>query len=238
MISSHLVISALLFVVAPPPSLASSYDCAKAESKVEKLICDTPAISQKDNEMKATYATLLRKMPEEIKGALTDAQNDWINQRSRECETDQDMESCLLRSIQNRQQELERLNNAKTGKWLKITIQLPVDGMAYSTAVRHLIEEGKPLVVDQKFRPIRSVARGTDPIWESASAVARYILRNSQDPEAHLSYVRVQNGVAHTKLDIDGWAGVGYTIGEVTPIVEKTLLQFPEIKRVTWDPRH
>lgn len=46
------VISCLLFSSA---SFAVSFDCSKAQSKTEKLVCDSPSLSQADDELYADY---------------------------------------------------------------------------------------------------------------------------------------------------------------------------------------
>jgi hypothetical protein len=54
---------------------------------------------------------------------------------------------------------------------------------------------------------------------------------------ASVSYFKVVGDTAYVLLniDLDGWAGVSFAIARAHPIVEKTLLTFPEIKKVVFD---
>lgn len=53
-------------------------------------------------------------------------------------------------------------------------------------------------------------------------------------PQVELTAFTLVNGTAYVSLnyDQDGWAGVSIYDGQVSPIIEKTLLQFPSVKRV------
>jgi hypothetical protein len=51
-----------------------------------------------------------------------------------------------------------------------------------------------------------------------------------------INYFKVQSGTAYVVLNIDenGRAGVSVSIARIHPVVEKTLLQFPEIHSVVF----
>gem|GEM_PF-2068778 len=53
-----------------------------------------------------------------------------------------------------------------------------------------------------------------------------------------VAYLKIVDGTAYVLLamDIDGWAGVSSAITKVHPVVEQTLLQFPQIKVVKFSP--
>ena len=59
---------------------AASFDCAKAGTKVEYLICDTPAISKLDDELNAAYKAALQNQPQE--NAIKQAQKQWVKERN------------------------------------------------------------------------------------------------------------------------------------------------------------
>lgn len=82
-----IAVSCLLFSTA---SFAASFDCAKAYSKVEKLICDTPSLSKADDELYVDYlqAKLVTGNSAEFKKIV--GQN-W-KLREKNCDT----EECLL----------------------------------------------------------------------------------------------------------------------------------------------
>jgi uncharacterized protein len=48
-------IAALATLLLPLPAFAASFDCAKAATAVERLICRTPALSQADEQLAAAY---------------------------------------------------------------------------------------------------------------------------------------------------------------------------------------
>src|ERR1035437_1204557 len=70
-------------------SQAASFDCAKAVSKTEKMICSTPALSKADEVMAAAYKTAIglasRFAPDDTKGIKED-QVAWLRERQRSCE--------------------------------------------------------------------------------------------------------------------------------------------------------
>jgi uncharacterized protein YecT (DUF1311 family) len=59
---------------------AASFDCAKAQSKVEHLICDNPEISKLDDELSATYKVVLQD--EKLAGANRQTQKLWMKERN------------------------------------------------------------------------------------------------------------------------------------------------------------
>src|SRR5471032_3404314 len=76
-----------------------SFDCRKATSRVERLICNTPELSAVDANMAMAYQAALRQSRD--KDALRGFQNDWLKYNRDRCS---DVE-CLRRSYR------ERLNN-------------------------------------------------------------------------------------------------------------------------------
>jgi uncharacterized protein YecT (DUF1311 family) len=61
--------------------MAASFDCAKAGTNVERLICETPELSKLDDELAAAYKTVLAdpaRADEEKR-----AQNQWLKERNR-----------------------------------------------------------------------------------------------------------------------------------------------------------
>lgn len=64
-------------------SLPSSFDCRKAETKIEKIICDNPKISHVDGQLGLLYKKLRNKMPADEFNALKLAQREWIKNRDK-----------------------------------------------------------------------------------------------------------------------------------------------------------
>ncbi len=74
----------LLFVVLPlciaVNVQAASFDCAKASTKVEHLICDNLEISRLDDELSASYKTALQD--EKRAESIRQAQKEWLKERN------------------------------------------------------------------------------------------------------------------------------------------------------------
>lgn len=59
---------------------AASFDCAKAASKVEKLICDNAELSQLDEDLSAAYKAALKDAAHAE--LIRQSQKQWINKRN------------------------------------------------------------------------------------------------------------------------------------------------------------
>lgn len=210
---------------------ASSFECSKAQTATEKLICAKPELSAQDDAMAAAYKALLSKMPKGQQAWLKHSQRDWIELREKECALESPPEGCLTQALNFRKKELESLG--KPGKWIPITLQLPADWKKFRQAVAD--SDGSQAKV--AFAPYHALSTGTDPVKESAVAAGRYMLRSSQDPEAYVEFRNVKNGEARVMLHMEGWAGSSFTAVSVQTVVEKTLLQFPQVKRVIWESK-
>ena len=75
---------------------AASFDCAKAGTKVEKLICSTPSLSKLDSDLADLYKDALRKEP-----ATRQEQVSWIKDRNKCADA-----ACLETSYKERMDEL------------------------------------------------------------------------------------------------------------------------------------
>jgi len=62
------------------PAQAASFDCAKAGTKVEKLICGNAELSKLDEELGAAYKTALDS--EKQSESIRQAQNQWMKERN------------------------------------------------------------------------------------------------------------------------------------------------------------
>ena len=75
----RLIIVAAGFVLAASAQ-AASFDCAKAQSKVEHIICDTPVISKLDDEMSAAYKAALQDKKQA--DTIRQTQKQWMKERN------------------------------------------------------------------------------------------------------------------------------------------------------------
>ena len=74
-----LVFAVVLSLFGPPhPAKAASFDCSKAEWPLDKLICATPALSAKDEQMAATYKAALAILSPEGQNLVRDGQRKWL----------------------------------------------------------------------------------------------------------------------------------------------------------------
>lgn len=80
------------------PAQAASFDCAKADTNTEKLICENPVISKLDDELGKAYQEALSKANEEQKQRLVAEQKHWLKQTRNIC-TD---ESCFKQAYSSR----------------------------------------------------------------------------------------------------------------------------------------
>ncbi len=75
----------VLAVMAAAPVKAASFDCAKAGTAQEKLICATPALSKLDEAVAAAYGKILAALPEAMRTPMRDSQRDWVKYRQAAC---------------------------------------------------------------------------------------------------------------------------------------------------------
>lgn len=73
----YLVVAALL---TSATARSASFDCKKAKTKVEHLICESPEISKLDEEMTRRYKLALRNQAESV--AVNQDQKEWILRRN------------------------------------------------------------------------------------------------------------------------------------------------------------
>jgi uncharacterized protein len=96
---------ALLAGAAAPSSVwAASFDCDKARAPDEKAICANRALNDKDVRMSVLYDINRHTLAMGGRGALEDAQRQWLRDR-RNCGSQR---ACLNRSYDRRLSELNR----------------------------------------------------------------------------------------------------------------------------------
>ena len=82
--------------------IEASFDCAKASTKIEKLICSTPETAAADKRLGAAFAAARQKAadPQQLKAQ----QMDWIKQQRNVCSD----AACVLKVTDDRVQQLSR----------------------------------------------------------------------------------------------------------------------------------
>lgn len=79
----HIVWITLGWLVLTLSAHAASFDCAKAQSKIEHLICDNPEISKLDEDLSKAYSSALGKS--EDKQTTVKEQRQWLNEHRNAC---------------------------------------------------------------------------------------------------------------------------------------------------------
>ena len=119
-----------------------------------------------------------------------------------------------------------------------ITILVPNDVAAYDKAMTTYVHEGgqDPSKTWSFVKKTLNVPYTNDVIRASAEAAAEQLTPYGGPAKASIAYLKIQNSTAYVLLDIDldGWAGVSASLGRIHPLVEKTLLQFPQIEHVVF----
>lgn len=122
----------------------------------------------------------------------------------------------------------------------KITIMVPKDIDSYDTAIKTAINDcgGDSKCVVDAVKTTSFVKKELTIPYKyntiEASALAAANLIPTQGGTLSILYLKIQDGTAYVLLNIheDGWAGVSMSLAKIEPIIKKTLLQFPEIKKV------
>jgi len=113
---AKIILSTLILTLCAP-TFAASFDCAKAGTKVEKLICSNDSISKQDENLAKTYKGALDAATD--KEELKKQQIAWLKARNTCAD-----EICLMQSYQNRILELssQELKKVTTGS---VTSKMP-----------------------------------------------------------------------------------------------------------------
>ncbi|MEK0233029.1 lysozyme inhibitor LprI family protein [Ralstonia pseudosolanacearum] len=87
---------------ASTPAIAASFDCGKAASKIEKLICSTSETADADRRLAAAYRTATAKSSDPA--ALKQQQRDWMKERNACADA-----ACLISATEARIQALSTM---------------------------------------------------------------------------------------------------------------------------------
>lgn len=78
------VLIGLLLAAMATPATAASFDCAKARTKVEKLICKDPQLSRQDEDLAKAYGEALKLWDGQIAAYVKMNQRGWVGSRALE----------------------------------------------------------------------------------------------------------------------------------------------------------
>ncbi len=94
---------------------AASFDCAKAQSIVEHLICDNPEISKLDEELNAAYKTALQDV--DPTDSIRQAQKQWMKERNGCVDAVCVTSSYITRLALLRSSRSGKVNSNFSGQW-------------------------------------------------------------------------------------------------------------------------
>jgi uncharacterized protein YecT (DUF1311 family) len=77
-----LLLAAVVPSLAARPAAAASFDCAKARSKVETLICKDPQLSRQDEDLAKAYGEALKAWDGKIAAYVRMSQRGWMRTRA------------------------------------------------------------------------------------------------------------------------------------------------------------
>jgi uncharacterized protein len=89
-----------------PQAGAVSFDCAKAATAVERLLCSDKRLAAPDEALAERYAALLAVVPSAQRAQVRGAQQAWLARRG-QCLADPDPGDCLERRIEAREKALD-----------------------------------------------------------------------------------------------------------------------------------
>ncbi|MBT0568882.1 DUF1311 domain-containing protein [Curvibacter sp. CHRR-16] len=188
---------------------AASFDCAKAQSKVEKMICADAELSKLDEEMSASYQVALQNQADAA--AIKLAQKQWLKKRAA-CTSN----ACIKDEYVNR---LAALSNHLASRYV-LTEESPDAAVPTTEVCQDFLENLKrlgnpPMVCDREFHP--SMVQFTWPKWRPINALKhRYLVEQIWQNEygwAHDEHLRAsfesrarsgEIALAVTQIPIDG----------------------------------
>jgi uncharacterized protein len=114
---------------------AASFNCARAKTPQEKVICASPALSNADSQLNSTYQTLLAVAPPQITAQIREGQRQWLHSLPITCAARPDappgvLERCLGDAYRERIRLLEHTVSYR-GRiefyWKSIALAAPDD---------------------------------------------------------------------------------------------------------------
>lgn len=131
--------------------------------------------------------------------------------------------------------QMSQVDCEKLFERTSVTVMVPTDIAGYDKAMTKYLQTGgkNPLTTWPFVKQAINTAYSIDIIRASANAAAGVLHTQTV---AKVAYMKIKSGTAYVLLniDLDGWAGSSVATGRIHPLVEKTLLQFPQIKKVVF----
>jgi uncharacterized protein YecT (DUF1311 family) len=90
-------------------SVTPSFDCSKASTPTEKLICREPELASMEREMVSAYRQVIDQAPRDQKAIVSREHLQWFSQYARTCDavrSDTERKDCVTKYLRNRTQQL------------------------------------------------------------------------------------------------------------------------------------
>ncbi|VTY00140.1 lysozyme inhibitor LprI family protein [Campylobacter concisus] len=200
-----IVISTLLITsnLYSSEKIQPSFDCSKAKTRVEKLVCSDEVLSTLDRDMQKAYDLMMGKydlayMNEEAKEEikpylekLKQSQIDWVKHRDRYCNTEKDKEEfrrCVLNEYYNRIQSVVPSYNRRTG--FSINDKNSTNDLCYNYFTQKFwMDSPKP------------VNKDNPPYGEDKEFYEKFIINALDDDDVAKRELNTTKNYYYTKLD-------------------------------------
>jgi uncharacterized protein len=96
-----------IFLAWMPYAHSATFDCAKAKTKIEKLICANPKLSQLDEKVSALYKKVLEQSP--VPEDTKERQREWVKDSRNLCKDAACLEKAYTSRIADLEKQLEKL---------------------------------------------------------------------------------------------------------------------------------
>lgn len=189
------LILVLLLLAISATGWAASFDCGKAQLKVEKLVCDTPAISKLDDELGKLYQEAINKANEKQKQLLITEQKHWLKHTRNVCRD----ETCLKLAYWSRQAELATFFEPKSPLYKHEADKTEAIKQVLATAPLYPSESSDTPFCRQMFDDLKQVkgVRFVDPVVQTQSyedpALDKWKQHCEAKPPLHFSYSCLPN---------------------------------------------
>jgi uncharacterized protein len=160
-------IAAAMLLMLPAPAQAVSFDCAKAQSKVEHLVCDNPTLSELDSKLGQDYQDVLSKANDEQKQRVIVEQKHWLKHTRDVCET----ETCLKHAYWSRQAALQTWFEPRSPLYEHESDKAEAIKQVLATAPLYKLTHSDPKFCGQVFDDLKQMKgiRLVDPVVQVQS---------------------------------------------------------------------
>lgn len=106
--AAHIALATVMATaVFTAPAMAASFDCSKASTPSERMVCANPQLSVFDEDLATTYAAAMARTYD--KGALKASQRKWLTNTRNRCMT----KDCLVRAYVDRLADLNKVSETR-----------------------------------------------------------------------------------------------------------------------------